>query len=69
MLFRSGSVEGVSGLIPYTGKTEDVLKDMKLNLKAGMSYCGVRHWKEFQQKSKIVFVSNSGILESQTHII
>lgn len=64
-----GSVEGVTGLIPYTGETKDVLNDMKLNLKAGMSYCGVRNWKEFQMKSKPIFVSNSGIIESQTHVL
>ena len=58
------SIEGVSGLIPYSGTTSDFLNDLELNLKASMSYCGVRTWQEFQSKAKIVFISNSSIIES-----
>jgi len=63
------SIEGVSGLIPYTGETSEFIENLKLNLKAGMSYCGVKTWQEFRQKVKIAAVSNSGLIESQTHVI
>ncbi len=63
------SIEGVSGLIPYAGETSEFIKNLKLNLKASMSYCGVKTWEEFKRKVKIVYVSNSGLMESQTHVI
>ncbi len=63
------SVEGVSGLIRYTGKTEDMLKDIELNLKAAQSYLGVTNWQDFRKYAKFQLISNSAIIESQTHVI
>jgi IMP dehydrogenase len=63
------SIEGVSGLIPYTGKTEDLLNDIRLNLKSAMSYNGSRDWKDFKRTVKILKVSDSSILESSTRTI
>lgn len=63
------SVEGVSGLVPYIGSTKQLLKDIKLNLQASLSYAGVRNWKDFKRKVKIVKVSPNSTIESQTHII
>ena len=64
-----GSVEGVSGKIPYTGKTVDLIRDIELNLKSALSYGGSRNWAEFRRKVKIVKISNSAINESLTHVI
>lgn len=63
------SVEGVSGKIFYTGKTEQFIKDTELNLKAALSYCGSRNWVELRRNVKIIKISNSAIIESQTHVI
>ena len=63
------SVEGVSGLIPYTGTTEQFLMDLELNLKASLSYCGVDNLIDFQRKCKIAFISNSSLIESSTDSI
>ena len=63
------SVEGVSGLVLYRGKTEDLLKDIELNLKASLSYLGVDNWKEMRRKGKFIRISNSSIIEGNTHII
>ena len=63
-----GSVEGRSGLIRYKGLTSEMLMNLKLNLKASQSYVGVTNWRDFRLKSKKVMVSNSGIIESQTHL-
>ena len=64
-----GSVEGVSGKIPYTGKTVDLINDIELNLRSALSYGGSRNWGEFRRKVKIVKISNSSINESQTHVL
>lgn len=68
-IMNYNSVEGVSGLIPYIGTTEELLKDLELNLKASLSYAGARDWKEFKRKVKIIKMSNSSILESGTDVI
>ena len=68
-ILSNASIEGVSGLIPYTGKTEDILDDIKLNLKASLSYNGSTNWKDFKRTVKIIKVSNSAIIEGQTNII
>ena len=62
------SIEGACGMIPYTGKTENLLNDIKLNLKASMSYCGTRNWTEFKKNVKIIKISDSSILENGTHL-
>ena len=68
-VMKNASIEGVAGLIPYTGETEEILKDIKLNLKSALSYNGSRNWKDFQRTVKILKVSNSSIAESRTHVI
>lgn len=67
-VMSSGSVEGVDGLVHYTGKTQDLLDEIKLNLQAALSYNGSRNWDDFKRTVKIVKVSNSSILEAQTHV-
>jgi len=62
------SVEGVSGLIKYTGTTLDVINSIENNLRSGMAYCGSRTWLEFKQKVGIQRMSVSGIIEKDTHL-
>lgn len=64
-----GSVEGVSGLVPYLGTTESLIEDLKLNLHAALSYCGTTNWDDFRRCVKIIQISDSSILESKTHVI
>lgn len=62
------SVEGVEGLIRYTESTENLIKDIELNLKASLSYGGCTNWEEFRKKVKACRRSNAGILAAQTHL-
>ncbi len=62
------SIEGVSGLIKYSGKTEDLIDSIEANLRAGMSYCGARNWKEFYDRAIIREMSTAGIMEKETHL-
>jgi IMP dehydrogenase len=63
------SVEGVSGLIPYTGETEDVFNNIIGNLRSSVAYYGgCRNWKEFRRSVKFVEITNQGWEESKTRV-
>jgi IMP dehydrogenase len=62
------SIEGVAGLIKYTGTTDSVIKAINANLRAGLSYCGSRNWDEFKQNAVMRLMSTAGILEKETHL-
>lgn len=63
------SIEGVSGLIPYTGKTEEVFKNIIGNLQSSVAYyAGCRNWKEFKRSVKMVEITQQGWEESKTRV-
>jgi len=68
-VMKRASVEGVSGLIPYSGSTERFLEDLKLNFKAALSYAGATNWKQFRLNVKKIRISNLSWVESQTHVL
>ena len=67
-VMKNASIEGVSGLIPYTGTTEQYIEDLKMNLKASLSYAGCMTWKEFRRDVKKIRISPSSWNESLTHV-
>ena len=67
-VLKDSSVEGVSGLIPYTGSTEDFIHNLKNNLKASLSYGGSYNWREFRRNVKKIRISPAAWNESLTHI-
>jgi IMP dehydrogenase/GMP reductase len=62
------SVEGVAGMIKYSGTTEDFINDTKLRLQASLSYAGAKNWKEFRKNTYPVMRSNAGIIAADTHL-
>lgn len=66
---KDSSIEGVSGLIPYYGTTEQFLNDLVNNLKASLSYCGAYGWEEFRRRCKPIRITNASWNESQTFTI
>jgi IMP dehydrogenase len=67
-IMKNSSIEGVSGLIPYKGSTEDFLINLKNNLQASLSYAGARNWHEFRRNVKRIRISSASLVESQTHV-
>jgi len=64
------SIEGVEGLIPYQGKTEEVIKGMIGNLQSAVAYYGgCRNWDEFRRKVKFVEITSIGWEESKTRVL
>jgi len=63
------SIEGVSGYIPYTGETEEVVNNIIGNLQSSVSYyAGCHNWDEFRRKVKFVEITSEGWNESKTRI-
>ncbi|MCC5945977.1 MAG: IMP dehydrogenase [Bernardetiaceae bacterium] len=58
--------EGITGRVPYKGKTEEVLYQITGGLKAGMGYCGAKDIPELQE-AKFVKITNAGMRESHPH--
>jgi IMP dehydrogenase len=63
------SIEGVEGLVPYTGETEEVVKEILCNLQTALSYYfGCKNWDEFKRKAKFVEITHNGWEESKTRV-
>ena len=67
-IMKKASIEGVSGLVPYSGTTEQFIEDLRMNLKAALSYAGCLNWKDFRRNVKKQIISSASLYESQTHI-
>lgn len=59
--------EGVDAMVPFRGKTEEILNQLLSGLRSGMSYTGARNISEMHRKAKFVQVTQAGILESYPH--
>jgi len=68
VIFKNSSIEGVSGLIQYSGKTEDFILNLTNNLKASLSYAGAKNWHEFRRNVKRIKISSASLNESRTHV-
>ena len=62
------SNEGVSHSVAFRGHIGPILDDFENAIKSGISYAGARSIKELQEKVCYIEQSQSGILESNTHI-
>jgi len=65
---HTASLEGVSTVIPAKGSVEDVLLDMERGVSSGLSYSGATSITALQSKSQFMCQTNSGAVESSTHI-
>ena len=67
-ILNYASVEGCQGLIKYTGRTKDFIKDTYLHLQASLSYGGAKNWNEFRKKVKAAKRSEAGIIAADVHM-
>jgi len=66
---KVSSQEGISTRIAYKGSVESILLNIRTNLASAFSYSGARTYAEFQRKAKFIRQTNSGQIESSTHIL
>ena len=60
-------VEGVSGMVSYSGKLVDVVDSLLAGVRSGFSYCGARNIEELWNKAKFIRISENGKTENGTH--
>ena len=59
--------EGIEGRVPYKGRLSDVIFQLVGGIRSAMGYCGVKTIGEFQEKSRFVRITESGVIESHPH--
>lgn len=63
------AVEGVSTMIPYTGKVEVTLDEILDGVRSGFSYSGAHNIEEFKQNAVLIKQSVASQNESRPHIL
>jgi len=58
--------EGIVGRVPFKGRVDEVIYQLKGGLQAGMGYCGSRTIDELKQ-AKFVKITSAGSAESHPH--
>jgi len=66
---KTASLEGVATVIPYKGSVLGVLKELENGIRSGLSYSGARNLQEFYENAEFIRQTQSGLLESGTHIM
>lgn len=66
---KASVVEGVSTTVPYKGKVEDLILDMKGGLGSALSYTGANNLREFYEESMFIRSSYASTHESKPHAI
>lgn len=62
------SIEGVSHTVPYRGCAKEVINELVVGIRSGLSYSGATSIQEFQSKANFVRQTTAGAFESSTHI-
>lgn len=61
--------EGVEGMVPYRGSLTDYVGQLLGGLRSGMGYAGAASLAELREKTRLVRITSSGLLESHPHSI
>ena len=59
--------EGVEGLVPYAGSTEQVILQFSGGLRSSLGYNGSRNIRQLQEKTKMIRVTPAGVKEAHPH--
>ncbi|MRR31027.1 CBS domain-containing protein, partial [bacterium] len=59
--------EGIEGRVPYKGSMHDFVYQLVGGLRSGMGYAGARSLEDLRKKTKLVRITNAGLIESHPH--
>jgi len=59
--------EGIEGRVPYKGYTADYVHQMIGGLRSGMGYAGAKNLEELRTNTRLVRITNAGMIESHPH--
>jgi len=61
--------QGIEGLVPYRGSVGEVIHQFTGGLRYSLGYAGARNIRQFQEKTKLVRITNAGLKEAHPHDI
>jgi IMP dehydrogenase len=59
--------EGIEGRVPYKGPLHDYVYQLAGGLRSGMGYAGAKTLDDLRSKTKLVRITNAGLIESHPH--
>ncbi|MBI4787419.1 MAG: IMP dehydrogenase [Chloroflexi bacterium] len=59
--------EGIEGRVPYKGSLHDVIYQLIGGLRSGMGYAGAVTLEDLRTKTRLVRITNAGLIESHPH--
>jgi IMP dehydrogenase len=59
--------EGIEGRVPYKGRLQDFVYQLVGGLRSGMGYAGAANLEELRTKTRLVRITNAGLIESHPH--
>ncbi len=59
--------EGIEGRVPFRGRLHDYVFQLVGGLRSGMGYAGAATLADLQTKSRLVRITNAGLVESHPH--
>ena len=66
---KVSSIEGVTTTVPFKGDVKDVIRELHVGIRSGLSYSGSRCIQELQNRAVFLRQTTSGQAESSTHIM
>jgi IMP dehydrogenase len=59
--------EGIEGVVAYKGQLSDYVYQLVGGLRSGMGYAGAASIPDLQEKTRLVKITNAGLIESHPH--
>jgi IMP dehydrogenase len=66
---KKNHIEGIEGLVPYSGPVKNVIQKLLEGVTSGFSYQGAHTIQELQENAEFVQITAAGIKESHPHDI
>jgi IMP dehydrogenase len=59
--------EGIEGRVPYKGTLRDFIYQLVGGLRSGMGYAGAKSLEDLRTNTRLVKITNAGLIESHPH--
>jgi len=59
--------EGIEGRVPFKGTLRDFIYQLVGGLRSGMGYAGAKSLDDLRNNTKLVKITNAGLIESHPH--
>jgi len=59
--------EGIEGRVPYKGTLRDFIYQLVGGLRSGMGYAGAKSLDDLRTNTRLVKITNAGLIESHPH--